>query len=49
MMTIQLEVSRDHLLQAIGQLETGELAKLVAELHNLRARLYDPVLSHQAQ
>lgn len=48
MMTIQLEVSRDHLLQAIGQLETEELAQLVAELLNLRARRYAPVLSHQA-
>ncbi|HEX6386985.1 MAG TPA: hypothetical protein VF177_20165 [Anaerolineae bacterium] len=47
MTTIQLEVSRDHLLQAIEQLETDELAELVTELLNLRARRYAPVLSHQ--
>jgi hypothetical protein len=47
MTTIQLEVSRDHLLQAIEQLETEDLAELVTELLNLRARRYAPVLSHQ--
>lgn len=47
MTTIQLEVSRDHLLQAIEQLETDDLAELVTELLNLRARRYAPILSHQ--
>ena len=46
MTTIQLEVSRDHLLQAIEQLDRDELADLVAELLNLRARRYAPILSY---
>ncbi|MCI0398600.1 MAG: STAS/SEC14 domain-containing protein [Chloroflexi bacterium] len=47
MTTIQLEVSRDHLLQAIEQLDADELADLVSELLSLRARRYAQVLSHQ--
>lgn len=47
MTTIQLEMSRDHLLQAIEQLDSDELADLVAELLNLRARRYAPILSHK--
>ncbi len=47
MTTIQLEVSRDHLLQAIEQLDKDELSDLVAELLHLRDRRYAPVLSHE--
>ena len=47
MTTIQLEVSRDHLLQAIEQLDKDELSDLVAELLHLRARRYAPILSHE--
>jgi hypothetical protein len=47
MATIQLEVSRDNLLEAIEQLENDELSDLVTEILNVRARRYAPVLSHQ--
>jgi hypothetical protein len=47
MTTIQIEVSRDRLPQAIDQLDADELSELVTELLNLRARRYVPVLSHE--
>jgi hypothetical protein len=45
MTTIQLEVTHNHLLQAIEQLESEDLASLVSEMLYLRARRYAPVLS----
>jgi hypothetical protein len=47
MTTIQLEVSRDTLLQAIEQLDSDELSDLVSDLLYLRARRHAPVLSNQ--
>ncbi len=47
MATIQLEVSRDNLLEAIEQLENDELADLVTELLNVRARRFAPVLNQK--
>jgi hypothetical protein len=47
MTTIQLEVSRDTLLQAIEQLNADELSDLVSDLLYLRARRHAPVLSNQ--
>jgi hypothetical protein len=45
MTIIQLEVSRDNLLQAIEQLDTDELSDLVSDLLYLRARRHANVLS----
>lgn len=47
MTTIQLEVSRDNLLQAVEQLETDELSDLLTDLLTLRARRHAPILSHE--
>ena len=47
MATIQLEVSREHLLEAIEQLENDELSDFVKEVLNVRARRFAPVLDHQ--
>lgn len=47
MTTIQLEVSRDNLLQAVEQLETEELSDLLTDLLTLRARRHAPVLSYE--
>ncbi|MFZ0546499.1 MAG: hypothetical protein WAM60_13725 [Candidatus Promineifilaceae bacterium] len=44
---IQLEITRDNLLEAIKQLENEELANLVADILNVRASRYAPVLGHQ--
>ena len=45
MTTIQLELSRDHLLHAVEQLETDELTDLIGELLTLRAKRYAPILT----
>jgi hypothetical protein len=47
MATIQLEVSRENLLEAIEQLENDELSDFVNEVLHVRARRFAPVLDHQ--
>lgn len=46
MATIQLELSRDHLLQAIEQLDADDLTDLVSDVLHLRARRYAPILDN---